>query len=1301
MMKIKPSLWALMLMTLTLIGCNNGDDGFMEGPDSGGGEVLEVVSIALEMTGEASVPVGLNGRVIATATYDDGSKKNISSDVSWVLDNTNFTENGLTDDNEKRFKASSVSPGGSTSIKAVMGEVESDTVTLTVSEATVVALKVTPTQVTIPAGLSEQFYASAVLSDNRVLDVTSDNVVSWSMGDQAIEKGLATPSAELVGQSLPISVSGSAGGQTFRGEATLNVSDLTVSRVEVQPVDGAVWNTDLAVGARREVVAIATMSNNTTHSLNNQDVIWSPVADSGVVMVEEEGGSAYTKGMKAGVGEVTATLTSEGEAGSFSFNVFEQMDAKAGIVGTEDSLRKGASMHLKFVSVGGDGSITDLTGSTTWELDNISYAHMEDNALIATPQSGYNSELDYSKAGTVTITAKNGGLEDTYDVKLLDATVTMLSISPSTATTVAYGDNLQMEARLTYSDGFQENVTDNPSLHWNTSEGALASFSYKMPGLLMTVGPETLTVSGAFEGVDSTPPTEVTVNNKIPTSLSLSPASGYSAGLPQPLTVTMVYDDGTPEKLAFDAGLSVVVTEWDGDNADTPVINPDGVFYAPEPGKVTLTATKSLGVGGDITTTETFDVTPAKLISSLALSPKEAKLASGQSQTFEAYSIDVEGKITPLLPSLVTFTFEENGTGSTFAPDGKVTAGSSAGDATLTATMKNVTAEDTVDGQIPTQSANIEVEAKTLESVEVQLPENLTLIPGQKVALSALGRYNDDSSAQLSNDTVEWSKAPATTDAFKLIDNDRDGHVDTLQAVNAGSGSVKATSSSIADTSGLITVDNATIINMAISPDIETLPVGFSQTFEAFAVADTGVNAKLNGNQVSWNVTANASVSGTDNGDGTYTVESQGANADVTVTASLNGSEFPDVGNNELTVEETFTTVPADITNLVVEPLDGSTVVVDVAYRLRAEALQNNGELFDATDKVTWTSDDLSVDINEIANTVTFSEGGNDSVTLTATPNDASFGGYTTPATSTVTVLKPEVQGIIVTPPDVTIGQEESTELKAYAYYSYGQAPVDVTESVNWSVEAVDGGAETYGVTVKETGEGAGVVTSSTQTGVVKVTATDGAGNSNSSLVTVPFVFKVCGSGATDIDNINDVDQSNATGACLKVASDSAGKWFTSSPSVAVMDMLGYTLDDSDANSGDTYAKTYTETGLYGPTGGGFALFRQDGNGVIDPGAGDDAKAGVDGQFDRWCQKLALLNFAGKNDWHRPTEDELSGLYTGVDDSFWGARGWPTYFYYWSATPDGSSYYGVLLSSGGVGSVSPSGTLYASCVSDP
>ncbi|NIY89203.1 Ig-like domain-containing protein [Vibrio campbellii] len=1259
---------------------------------------VEISSLSLSVSGASNIPVGLNGYVSAIATYSDGETRNVTSQVSWSLDNESFSRNGLTNDGEQRFKAAEGKDGAKTEISATFDGVKSEnSVTLSVSSAVVQALKVTPPRASSPAGLSQQFYASAVMSDGQVLDVTSEEVVAWRMGEQAIESGRTEATKQQVGETLTVAASLTVGGQSFLSEASLEVSELVMKGLIVEPADGEVWNSDLAVQGSRELVARAILSDNTVVPLHHSDVRWSTSANSAYVAVSKCEDAMCANGLASGQESVIAS--SGNFSDDFIFNVVALNAPQGQVIGTETQLRKGGAMHLKFIAKSSDGSFADLTSSpdTIWVLSDTEFAHMEGNKLIAAPTGGYDPELDYPASKRVTVMARNGALSGQYDVELLDAQIMSLVISPSTDTKVAYGHNLQLEAFITYSDGVQKNVTSSSEMNWSTSDASDAYFDNIQKGLLVTAEPESLTVTGKFNGLTQASSMIVTVNAQQPRELSLSPTVGYRVGQPQSLTLTLSYDDGSVQKLAFDDSVSVAVTEWSGTSETQPAVNGEGVFYAAKPGTATLTATKTFEDKSAVSVVEKVDIREASLISTLAVSPKAASLAPGQSQQVEAYALDTNGQVIALLPSQVNYSLGDDETGSWVeSSTGVFYAGSMPGSVTLTVAMKQTELVELVSGQVPTQTVPIEVVAKQLQAIEVQLPEGLTLIPGQKVALSALGRYNDDSSAPLSNDTVEWSKNPAMTDAFELVDNDLDGHVDTLKAVKAGSGRVTVTykdAPSITGTSGLITVDNATITDMDISPDIETLPVGFSQTFEAFAVADTGANAKLNEDQVSWTVTSDVGVSGTDNGDGTYTVESKGAGVAVTVTASLNADAFPDVSGNDLNKEETFTTVPADITNLVVEPLDGSTVVVGVPYRLRAEAVQANGELFDATYKVDWTSDDSTVDIDEIAKTVTFSEGSNDSVTLTATPNDDSFGEYATPATSTVTVLKPEAKGILVTPPEVTIDKEESTKLKAYAYYSYGKEPLDVTESVTWSVE--DTGDGDLGVIVN-----AGLVTSSTQVGVVKVTATDDAGNSNFSVVMVSPVPPMCG------NVVDDTDPDNAKGACLKVASDSAGNWFTSTPSIAVMDALGYKGPDddptanSDTNSGDTYAGTYT-AGSSGPTNGEFAQFRQDGNGVINPNEGDDANAGVDGQLDRWCQKLASLNFAGKNDWHRPTKDELTGLYSHVGGSLWNKRGWPTGSHYWSTTVKSSGYSIVGLHYGSVTSYHPRNVLYASCVSNP
>ncbi|MFH0287195.1 adhesion domain-containing protein [Vibrio owensii] len=183
-------------------------------------------------------------------------------------------------------------------------------------------------------------------------------------------------------------------------------------------------------------------------------------------------------------------------------------------------------------------------------------------------------------------------------------------------------------------------------------------------------------------------------------------------------------------------------------------------------------------------------------------------------------------------------------------------------------------------------------------------------------------------------------------------------------------------------------------------------------------------------------------------------------------------------------------------------------------------------------------------------------------------------------------------------------------------------------------------------------------------------------------------------------DNINDTDQSNAQENCLKVASDSTGNLYTSTPSISVMESLGYTVDNSATNTGYSYANTYTENGNRGPKGAIFARFRQDGFDVIGPNNEDDSIIGVNSQLDRWCQDLASIEFAGRNDWHRPSLDQLSNLYNELG-SLWEGFGWPTEYRYWTKTRyNSSNYYSVRLRNGDTPSTGPTSARYASCVSE-
>lgn len=211
-----------------------------------------------------------------------------------------------------------------------------------------------------------------------------------------------------------------------------------------------------------------------------------------------------------------------------------------------------------------------------------------------------------------------------------------------------------------------------------------------------------------------------------------------------------------------------------------------------------------------------------------------------------------------------------------------------------------------------------------------------------------------------------------------------------------------------------------------------------------------------------------------------------------------------------------------------------------------------------------------------------------------------------------------------------------------------------------------------------------------TENAIVNVTAkftplSTGTEIADTAAVTfTPAVPAICG-GAVD-----DTDQTNANGYCLKVAADDGGNWFTSTPSIVVMEGLGYSENSQSNNSGDTYAAIYNSSGNSDPRNGVFARFSQEGEAATSDG--------TNGQFDRWCQKLSTLKFGGRTTWQRPTHNQLQGLYD-VHGNMWLTLGWPSAFDYWSSTRDGSLYRSLSLKDGSIYSLDPNSALYASCVS--
>src|SRR6266851_9739947 len=117
-----------------------------------------------------NLPQGLIRQFTATGTYSDSSTQDLTAQVAWSSSNTGVATI------DSAGLATSVA-AGTTTITATLGLVSGNT-TLTVTNATLSTIDVTPTDPSIANGTTQQFTATGTYSDFTTQDLTTQ--VAWS-----------------------------------------------------------------------------------------------------------------------------------------------------------------------------------------------------------------------------------------------------------------------------------------------------------------------------------------------------------------------------------------------------------------------------------------------------------------------------------------------------------------------------------------------------------------------------------------------------------------------------------------------------------------------------------------------------------------------------------------------------------------------------------------------------------------------------------------------------------------------------------------------------------------------------------------------------------------------------------------------------------------------------------------------------------------------------------------------------------------------------------------------------------------
>jgi uncharacterized protein YjdB len=437
--------------------------------------------VAISVTPSApTIATGTLTQFNAIGTFIDGSTRNLATTgkVNWSSSNTSVATIA------SGGSATGVSQGTSTITASVASPALSGSGSLNVENATLQSLAIAPATAFIAVGTQLSYTAVGTFIScpscpfQQVL--TGQSTTAWSssaptvasMGGVSAATGLAAGSTTITASSaLPP-------GSIVSNAATLNVTAATPVAIAITPA-----TTFIPPGATVQYLATATFSDGTKQNVTQQ-AAWS-TADPTVATINS------TLGFATGQGQGTTTISAKFVSGSVSVtgstSLLVTSSALVSIAIAPANAKVAETTQAQFKATGtfADGSTQDLTTSVNWASSNQGIATMG-------AQSGVLKALS---PGLTTITATFGSITGSTSVTITNATLTLITVSPSSAS-IALGSAQQFTATGTFSDGSTQVLIN---ANWSSSDTGVAIVTSF--GLATTSGTGTATIFANLNGV--------------------------------------------------------------------------------------------------------------------------------------------------------------------------------------------------------------------------------------------------------------------------------------------------------------------------------------------------------------------------------------------------------------------------------------------------------------------------------------------------------------------------------------------------------------------------------------------------------------------------------------------------------------------------------------------------------------------------------------------------------------------------------------------------------------------------------
>jgi uncharacterized protein YjdB len=926
--------------------------------------VTPATLVSISVTPAApSIAKGTTQQFAATATFTDTTHQDVTSAATWT--SSDATVATISNAAGSNGLAQSLRQG-MTSIAATY-QGQQDSTPLTVTPAVLTSLSITPANPTVAKGFKQAFTANGTYSDGTQQNLTQ--AVTWASSDTTvatIDNATATSGQATTLAQGTTTISAASG--TVNASTVLTVGAAVLTSIAVTPDSPSA-----AKGTTQQFTATGSYSDNTNQNLTAA-VTWSS-ADASIASISNAAGS-QGKASAKNLGTTTITAASGSISGMTTLKVTGAVLQSLQVTPANPNVAIGFKRQFTATGIYSDSTNRDVTAEVTWLSTNSNVASVSNAA-------GSNGVATGLQAGSTTIAAMSGTIQNSTTLTVTSATLSSISVTPANKT-LPKGSSLQYTAMGTFSDSSTQDLTTQVA--WTSSDNAIASIDAK--GL-------------AFSSADTGTVTIKATSGTVVGSTNLTAhAADYVAVTVTPDGATIPNGKSQQYKAVAkftDGSNNVDVTNtvtWSSSSAAVAVVSnvagSQGLATGKSKGATTIAATVNDINGNPVSGSVSLNVTDA-ILNSLAITSDASSnsVPKGVKVHYTATGTYSDGSVQDLTTA-VTWTS---------ADDTAVSISNAAGTQGVASTLK-VTSPNKIAITAATRDANgapvnastdLTVTAAVLKTIAVT-PANATVGRSASLQYTATGIYSDGTTAPLTTQ-VNWS---ASDTAIADISNSA-GSQGLALGKAQGSVTIKAvdSASGVSGQTGL-TVGPAALTSITITPpdtaNGNQVPAGYSKPFKAIGNYADGSHQDLTASSSWSSSSASATV-----GDG------NAAGAKGLVTGVSAGTSDISVSNGAITSTATVIVTAATLSSISVTPANVTLSGPGKTQQYTATATFSDGETLDVTTQVTWNSSNTS------AATISNAAGSKGLATTvqvvapTTTTIAATVGGKTGSTTLTVT----------------------------------------------------------------------------------------------------------------------------------------------------------------------------------------------------------------------------------------------------------------------------------------------------------